>query len=358
MDPFAPPDETIGPAPAPPPALPREYRLEFSATAGDYFRVWIVNLALTIATLGIYSAWAKVRRKRYFYERTRLDGDPFEYRGRPIAILKGRLVAVTVAGAFYVASHFYPMALLGFFVLAVVGVPYLMVRSFAFNAASSAWRNVRFSFHGGYWRCLRIVVVYGLFTLFTAGLAYAFFKTRFTEFVVRNHAFGATRFDVPDLKKPFFNAYGKLIGLGILATVAISGLTFALLTITHGKPQGSAWTYVFNAVNYLLYLGLFCYIRVRIVNHTWNNVTLGPIRFRSTLAVRGMYKLYVTNILAILCTAGLATPWAVVRTLRYRAEHTVVIAADDLAALRGADAPEVRATGEEVAEIFDMDFSL
>ena len=358
MDPYATPEESLAPAPAPLPVLPREHRLEFSATAGDYFRVWIVNLALTIATLGIYSAWAKVRRKRFFYERTRLDGDPFEYRGRPIAILKGRLVAAAVVGSFWIATHFFPMALLGFFALAVVGVPYLMVRSFAFNAASSGWRNVRFSFRGGYWRCLRIVVVYGLFTAFTAGLAYAFFKTRFTEFVVRNHAFGATRFDVPSLKKAFFNAYGKLIGLGLLVTVAISALTFALLSITHGKPQGSAWTYGFNAINYLLYLGLFCYIRVRVVNHTWNNATLGPLRFRSSLSVREMYKLYVTNIAAILCTAGLATPWAVVRTMRYRAERTVIVASEDLATLRGAEATDVPATGEEVAEMFDMDFSL
>jgi uncharacterized membrane protein YjgN (DUF898 family) len=31
-----------------------------------YFRIWIVNLLLTIATLGIYSAWAKVRRNHMY----------------------------------------------------------------------------------------------------------------------------------------------------------------------------------------------------------------------------------------------------------------------------------------------------
>jgi len=72
----------------------KHYPVEFTASAGEYFRIWIVNLVLTILTVGIYSAWAKVRKKRYFYGHTRIDRDSFEYRGRPIAILKGRLIAV------------------------------------------------------------------------------------------------------------------------------------------------------------------------------------------------------------------------------------------------------------------------
>ena len=40
--------------------------VEFSGRGGEYFRIWIVNLVLTILTFGIYSAWAKVRTKRYF----------------------------------------------------------------------------------------------------------------------------------------------------------------------------------------------------------------------------------------------------------------------------------------------------
>ena len=39
--------------------------IEFSGSAREYFGIWIVNLILTIITLGIYSAWAKVRRQIY-----------------------------------------------------------------------------------------------------------------------------------------------------------------------------------------------------------------------------------------------------------------------------------------------------
>src|SRR5438132_12646505 len=74
----------------------KHHPVQFTADAGEYFRIWIVNLALTIVTLGVYSAWAKVRKRRYLYGHTRIDGEGFEYRGRPIAILKGRVIAVAI----------------------------------------------------------------------------------------------------------------------------------------------------------------------------------------------------------------------------------------------------------------------
>ncbi len=43
-------------------------------TGSEYFKIWIVNLALTLVTIGIYSPWAKVRRLRYFYGNTLVDG--------------------------------------------------------------------------------------------------------------------------------------------------------------------------------------------------------------------------------------------------------------------------------------------
>src|SRR5437667_6745528 len=86
----------------------KRYAVEFSASAGEYFRIWIVNLALTILTLGIYSAWAKVRKRRYFYAHTHIAGESFEYRGRPVAILKGRLIAVALLGAVIAVGNLIP----------------------------------------------------------------------------------------------------------------------------------------------------------------------------------------------------------------------------------------------------------
>ena len=58
---------------------PGEYPFVFRGTGGEYFGIWIVNLALTVITLGIYSAWAKVRTRRYFYGNTYVAGHAFDY---------------------------------------------------------------------------------------------------------------------------------------------------------------------------------------------------------------------------------------------------------------------------------------
>src|SRR6266853_2254617 len=109
----------------------KRYAVEFSASAGEYFRIWIVNLALTVATLGIYSAWAKVRKRRYFYSHTRIDGEGFEYLANPIAILKGRLIAFALFGAFYAVSHFAPLYQFILWIPLAIAAPWLIVRSLA-----------------------------------------------------------------------------------------------------------------------------------------------------------------------------------------------------------------------------------
>ena len=68
--------------------------VRFTGSGAEYFGIWIVNLLLTIVTLGIYSAWAKVRRLQYFYRHTELAGSSFDFHGRPIKILIGRIIAL------------------------------------------------------------------------------------------------------------------------------------------------------------------------------------------------------------------------------------------------------------------------
>ena len=55
-----------------------ETPFQFTGTGGEYFKIWIVNILLSIVTLGIYSAWAKVRRKQYFYGNTRVAGSALQ----------------------------------------------------------------------------------------------------------------------------------------------------------------------------------------------------------------------------------------------------------------------------------------
>jgi uncharacterized membrane protein YjgN (DUF898 family) len=54
-----------------PPALPLRavslHTIQFTGSGSAYFRIWVVNLLLTVVTLGLYHPWAKVRKLQYFY---------------------------------------------------------------------------------------------------------------------------------------------------------------------------------------------------------------------------------------------------------------------------------------------------
>ncbi len=336
------------------------YPLEFTGQTGEYFRIWIVNLALTIVTLGIYSAWAKVRRKRYFYGHTFIDRDAFEYRANPIAILKGRLIALAVVAVLWSVNHFAPMFFWVPLIAAVFVFPWLLVRSFAFNAHNTAFRNIRMHFRGTYWGAFKVFVGYGLLTVITLGLGWFWLRVRLTEFVIRNFCYGTAQFEVPDLKKSFFQIYGHAIGLGILLGLFASGLVFLLgrIDVEPDSVQAQALEWIFLVLVYVAYLFIFAYVRAGIQNASWNQATLGSIRFVSTLKVLPLFTIYLVNIVAIVLTLGLATPWAVIRTLRYRAENLTLLSAGELEGFVAAESTHVSAAGEEVGEMLDFDFSL
>ena len=124
-------------------------RCALSARGSEYFRIWIVNLLLTIVTLGIYSAWAKVRRLKYMYRNTQIADSSFDYHGSPIAILKGRLIALVLL----IAYNFSFQSVVDCRrhhagVLAAI-FPWLIRQSLRFRARYSSYRGIHFQFVGG-----------------------------------------------------------------------------------------------------------------------------------------------------------------------------------------------------------------
>lgn len=140
-----------GTAPAPAIAQPaetssQELPFEFRGSGAEYFRIWIVNLALTIVTLGIYSAWAKVRRLKYLHGHTLLAGSAFGYHADPVKILKGRAIAALLLLAYVAAGQAHPVAGALAGLLLALAMPWLVVKSLKFRLRMTSWRGLRFDF--------------------------------------------------------------------------------------------------------------------------------------------------------------------------------------------------------------------
>jgi uncharacterized membrane protein YjgN (DUF898 family) len=348
---------------APLPEIVR-HRPEFSGRAGEYFGIWIVNVLLTILTLGIYSAWAKVRTERYFYGNTRLAGSAFEYLADPIRILKGRLIAYAVVIALGLSSHFMPVLYLILIGAVYLCVPLLICLATRFRARYSAWRGLRFGFVNGvgeaYGPFLGWVLLSGLSLSLLSPLA----KRRQHEYLVSGHRFGSAAFTFHGNAGDYYVPYLVAIGLGVLVFAGGFGLMLGAGAIASvaggsdaaGAPGGASMAAIFAGMA-LFYLGLFAvlaYLRTQQTNLLWNNTRLGEHRFESTLESHVVIWLYFSNLVAILCTLGLATPWAMVRLARYRAEHFALVAngsLDEFVTELGADR---NATGAEMVDALDL----
>ena len=130
------------------PAPANTLAIAFTGSGSEYFRIWIVNLLLTLVTLGIYYPWAKVRRLRYFHGNTLVGGEPLEFHADPKKMLKGYLLVGVLLALYSVAGNFHAVAGLAAF-LAVMLIWSALLNSFMqFRLANTSWRGPRFRFTG------------------------------------------------------------------------------------------------------------------------------------------------------------------------------------------------------------------
>lgn len=336
------------------------YAFRFTGDGAEYFRIWIVNLLLSVLTLGIYSAWAKVRREQYFHRNLLLDGSGFDYHARPVAILKGRLLALLLFVVFSASENF-GAAVHGLVVLALLPlVPWLVVRAFRFRAHNTSYRGLRFSFHGGYREALTVFVGYGLLAGITLGLCFPLWYRKQRQFLLDNLQFGTTSFRCAIGIWPVYRIFLMPLAALLVAVVAVAVTTAGLGTLPKGQAQAAmAITFAVVVVTFFAaQLVLIPYIQLRTTNLVWNGTTLGPHRTESSMTLRGYLGVVVVNWLLTVITLGLFWPWAKVRLAKYRAENLALVAAGSLDDFVAGAVKQAAAVGDEVAEMFDVDVGL
>jgi len=321
----------------------------FNGSGNEYFKIWIVNILLTIVTLGIYSAWAKVRNGRYFYGNTQLDDSSFAYLANPFTILKGRLIAFVLFAIFVTVQNLMPLVSVGLSLLLLMAFPWLVIRSLAFNANNSAYRNVRFGFDGKYGEAFMAILIWPLLGTLSLGLLMPVALQRQQKFLIENSRYGSSKFSFSATGRDYFNAFLKLIVIvvaGVILVVAISIMAPARASI------------LIPVLMVPLYLYAIIYLNITITNMKFNNSLLAAHSFKCNYELKSYASLLITNTLFTALTLGIYIPWAKVRSAQYLANHLELIAEDDLNGFAAAEQEKVSAIGQEVGDIFDMEFGM
>jgi uncharacterized membrane protein YjgN (DUF898 family) len=367
----------------------------FSGKASEYFSIWIVNVCLTIITLGIYSAWAKVRNNQYFYGNTQVDGASFQYLADPIKILKGRIIAFIAFVAYYFAGMVSPIGAAVVFGILMLLTPAFMVMSMSFRMRNSAWRNVRFDFSKNFKKAYFIlampVLVIGLYMLASFSLQptgdeispedmtkmmmvamvgplaiflfFPWWEFLINRFQLVHSRYGKAPFNFSARVNDYYLVYIAAMVILIVGGLAMAVLTAGVVAVTAatGGEEASPSPVVL-AVIWLailpLYLWAGAFIQAKKTNMIVSNIAVGKHRLKSDLKVGYMMFLYLTNTLAIAFSAGLMMPWAKVRTARYKASRTQLVADGDLDSFVAGEHQAQTALGEEMGEMFDMDLGM
>jgi len=319
-------------------AAPAPVALQFTGGAVEYFRIWIVNLCLTVLTLGLYSPWAKVRRKRYFYGSTLLERSAFEYTGNPVAILKGRLLVLAVFTVYSLSQQALPLLSFALLLGVLAFLPWIIQRALQFNARNSLHRNVRFGFHGGKLQIFAVLLIAGLLVPMTLGIAYPWYQAMKRRIFVENSSYGAERFTFTASTGDYYVAALK-VAFAFLAFVAGSIATFGLGLLP-------------------FYVLLRAYAEVAFARVAWRNTALAGIRFDCGWSAGSLAWLYLVNALGVIVSLGLLVPWAAIRTARYKLERITLLAEHGPSKVLAAAQENVGAFGDEAGELLGFDFGL
>jgi len=130
------------------PVALHQSRIRFTGSGSEFFRIWSVNLLLTLVTLTLYWPFARARRLTFFHNHTEVQGHALGFHGDPWKMFRGHLVLLVVGGAYAALTYLWPMY--QWVGLALMGLvwPLLWRASLGFRMRNTSWRGVRFDFEG------------------------------------------------------------------------------------------------------------------------------------------------------------------------------------------------------------------
>ncbi len=386
-------------------AEPQTLDIGFTGSGSEYFRIWIVNLLLTLLTVGIYYPWAKVRRLRYFHGNTLVAGAPLGYHADPKKMLKGYLLVGVMFALYSAAGHFSPIAGLIAFVIVMLIWPARLKSSMQFRLANTSWRGLRLRFMGSlpdaykamlplFVPALILVAVaafipqpataptqppaalptwfatlmigYAVVVLGTLAVTPWLFK-RLKAYQHQNYAIASQSTHFEATTGMFYKLYAKLLGVSILG-VGLLGIVAAVAIPLMGAMQGKAtdaasqmkmaFMGAMFAMAYLLTVFVLIkpYLTTRMQNLVWSHTATGGLQFHSSLKFRSMLWLSLKNWLLVFFTLGLYWPFAAVARARLQLQAVSIettINLDEL--VSHARDNDGEAAGDAAGDLFGLD---
>jgi uncharacterized membrane protein YjgN (DUF898 family) len=372
------------------PVEARDHRLvvQFTGSGSEYFRIWIVNLLLVLVTLGIYYPWAKVRRLRYFYGNTVVDGAPLDFHGDPKKMLRGYALTGALVGLYSVAGQF--SALAGLVALLIVAAlwPALFKSSMQFRLANTSWRGLRFRFAGslrGAYRAMvplfvPAAVLVGLLVLeadpdspsirYVIGSGAVLAATlvaapwlwwNLKSYQHNHYGLAQLQTELRSTVGAFYLVFARTFGVLLLAALLLGLLAGASGAAAGRRSATMMVTTILAVLAFIVVLQVVVrpYFMSRMQNLLWSRTGNSQMRFRSELRLGPLALLTLKNWLLTLLTVGLYGPFAAVALARMRLQAvSITTRINPDALLDQIRAHEGEAAGDAGGDLLGLDIGL
>ena len=377
--------------------------VKFSGRTGEYFQIWLVNTALTLASLGLYMPWARMRTRRYFLGQIRLQESGLEYQANPQAMFLGWGV---IGAGFTLLSSFGDLLTTGLtsivqplikanwivplLTAGVVGVilliqlgalSWLLVQSIRYNSSKTSFRNLRFGFGSvearfRLWKEMVILLVLRFLVPISLGLLQPYVAWRWRRFLIRHRRFGTTPFAFTAKPSDFRRLHLRALPLLFPAIASIAAIATMLLWLALATRSGTLvsgkivpWPIPTEIVTVLVLASIpllliwSCWLEARAAILTWRCTHLGEMRFACAWRARDLIRLRLQHGLALVFSLGLAWPWVRIRETRYRLQRISVSPATALDGFLAGEQERISALAEGSFAMDDamdglIDFSL
>lgn len=371
------------------------FRFSFKGDTAEYFRIFYVNLLLTLVTFGVYSAWAKVRSRKFFYGNLYLGGHNMDFDARPLSILTARVIVVAAIAVLLFSEDLLALAWEGIgamTLLLLFLIPFALVRGRSFNARHTVHRSVRFRYVKNYRPSYWLYVLYYLFAWIvltvaaslqeTAGsneflqyllvAALSYWALLFPAYHYYRHKILVNQFCLGKLDMSYHarvKSYYRhfvvtlLWSVPIIAFFTVSSIIASIYLYT--SFELSDWNSTI-AVSILAIGTLFLALssigvyRSRILPVFYSSIRLGDGSklLCSINSKTYLFKYFLVNLIVIFLSLGILLPWARVRSWRYVTESLSIVPSSGTATILASDQEDLGPLGEEFTDVqdFDLDF--
>ncbi len=351
-------------------------------------KIALLNFFLSVITLSIYRFWAKTNVRRHIWSCVHINGEPLEYTGRGMELFLGFLIvfAVFLLPAIVVIMILqislgpdHPALILANFAFALIVLllwGMAVYRARRYQLSRTLWRGIRASLVGSSVTYSLLYFGAVLLRSLTLGWSTPAMNLNLQERMTGDMRIGSMPFRFKGRAGPLYGPYAicwVISVLGLLALAILVGfgiyeifgetLTSFFEDLRTGarSPADSeaiigaiAAGLVITFVLYSVVAGMiWAFYVARELSVFASYTTLDNARFRMNATAGSLIWLIVGNVLLIIFTLTIATPFAQQRLIRYLCSRLAADGTVDVnAILQSREA--VGRTGEGLADAFDV----